>query len=45
MSNETAPAQKQDIDRVVRLLQAILAELRTLNGQATPSPQQEEPTR
>ena len=28
MSNETAPVQKQDLDRVCRLLQKILEELR-----------------
>ena len=29
--NETAPLQKQDLDRVVGLLEAILKELRTIS--------------
>lgn len=31
--NETSPAQKQDIDRVVSLLQAILAQLQLISEQ------------
>ena len=29
--NETAPPQKQDLDRIAHLLEAILVELRNLN--------------